>query len=321
MISIPADGQQLPATEPTPVVSAPAAQSASSDIYGGYMIGVGDILDIRVADEDAITGRYQVDPGGHIQVPLLTGAIRASGLTTFDLAKQLQNELKRQDILREPSVTVFILRGMSQNVTVLGAVVRPGIYTLEQPTTLLDLISRAGGLQANAGKQVTIAHRSDVTSKPSQDMASQTVDLALVSGGDLSANLLVRAGDVVTVTTAPVVFVVGAVVRPGAFTVQGAKAEMTVLQAVAMAEGVLPTAAQGRTVIVRQSSNEAAREEIPIDLTDVIRGKEVDRVLLANDILFVPQSGAKVAMQRIGDIAVQAASQVAGYGLGVRIGR
>jgi protein involved in polysaccharide export with SLBB domain len=131
----------------------------------------------------------------------------------------------------------------------------------------------------------------------------------------------VRTGDVITVSAAPVVFVVGAVVHPGAFTVQGPKAELTVLQAIAMAQGVLPTASQGKTVIVRQSSNESERKEIPIDLSDVIRGKGTDHVLMANDILFVPESGFKVGMRRIGDVAVRAASQVAGYGLGVRIGR
>jgi len=317
--------QQVPAPAPSPgmIAPGPITDAAGADIYAGTLIGAGDILDIRVADEPAVTGRYQVDEDGNVQLPLLAGTIPAAGLTTFQLAKQLQSELKVQDILREPSVTVFIARGMSQNVTVLGAVVRPGIYLLEQPTTLLDLLSRAGGLQANAGKELIITHRSQVGSKSiSTPKAASSIDLpALMSGNDPSINVLTTAGDVITVTTAPIVFVVGAVVRPGAFTVQGTKAEMTVLQAIAMAEGTQPTASLGRAVIVRQSSNDAERQEIPIDLGKVTKGKETDRVLLANDILFVPQSGFKAGMRRVGDVAVQAAGQVAGYGLGLRIGR
>ena len=112
-----------------------------------------------------------------------------------------------------------------------------------------------------------------------------------MSGKDPSLNVVAKAGDVITVSTAPIVFVVGAVIHPGAFTVQGSKTDMTVLQAVAMAEGTLPTAKLGQAVIVRQASgNDAAREEIPIDLGRIYKKKDKDKVLLANDILFVPQS-------------------------------
>jgi polysaccharide export outer membrane protein len=333
-LSLPAAAQRVPSTEtaaPTPPPPSSAAPTPAADVYGGYMIGVGDILDIRVRDEDAITGRYQVDPDGRIQLPLLSSPVPASGLTTFDLSAKLGDELRRQEILREPSVTVFIVRGMSQNATVLGAVARPGIYTLEQPTTLLELISRAGGLQPNAGRELTIARRSapDPANRSAlvptaaggheaanQNQTMRTVDLsALMSGKQLGENLLVQPGDVITIGTAPVVFVVGAVTRPGAFTVQSPRAEMTVLQAVAMAEGVLPTASQGKTVIVRQSANQAERKEIPIDLKDVIRGKQPDQVLLANDILFIPESGFKAGLRRMSDVAVQAAGRVTAYGL------
>ena len=320
-LSLPVRAQQSPITEPAASPSSPGTQAPETNIYGGYMIGRGDILDVRVTDEDAITGRYQVDPDGKIRLPLLADPVSAAGLTTFELSSKLRTELRMQEILRAPSVTVFIVRGMSQNVTILGAVLRPGMYTLEQPTTLLNLISRAGGLQPNAGRVLNVKHRSGANSDSDgvQDVANneagQSVDLpALMSGKNRQNNLFVRAGDVITVTTAPVVFVVGAVTRPGVFTVQSSRAEMTVLQAVAMAEGVLPTAAQDRTVIVRQSSDEKERQEILVDLNAVIRGKEPDRVLLADDILFVPESGSKVMMRHIADVAVQAASRMAAYG-------
>jgi polysaccharide export outer membrane protein len=253
----------------------------------------------------------------------LKGDITAAGLSTFQLANKLRDELKKQELVREPSVVVFILRGMSENVTVLGAVVKPGIYVLEQPTTVLDLISRAGGLQPNAGNQLTISSRASENGS-----ALQTAELThrfnlpgLMSGDDPAANVMAKPGDVVTVSTAPVVFVVGAVMKPGAFTVQGSKSEMTVLQAIAMAEGTQPTASLGHAYIVRQSSSDADRKEIPLDLTKVIRGKDSDAVLAANDILFIPQSGFKAGSRRVADVAVTAAGQVASYGLGLRIGR
>ena len=103
-----------------------AANQAAPGIYGGYLIGVGDILNIHVNDEDSISGTYQVDQTGNVRVPLLTEPIPAAKSTTFDLANRLSDDLKKQDILREPAVTVLIVRGMTQNVSVLGAVMRPG---------------------------------------------------------------------------------------------------------------------------------------------------------------------------------------------------
>jgi polysaccharide export outer membrane protein len=310
----------------TPATNRPP-DSSGSEIYGGYMIGAGDILDIHVNDEDGVSGRYQVDQDGKVKVPLLSGAIPAAGTTTFEFASRLRDELKKQDILREPSVTVLIARGMTQNVSVLGAVMRPGIYPIEKPTTLVDLISLAGGLAPNVGSSLTISHHADAGG-PNIANASVNTDkestrstnlTTLMSAKDLSANLAVHAGDVVTISTAPVIFVVGAVTKPGAFTVQDQNSRMTVLQAVAMAEGTKSTASLGRTIIVRQSSNDTERREIPVDLKKLMRGKEKDEVLEANDILFVPESGLKAGMRRMGDIGAQAAGQTLGYGLGLRI--
>src|SRR6266700_685051 len=130
--------------------------------FSGYTIGVGDILDIRVADEDDVSGQFQVDGSGEIRLPLLSKPIHAAGSTTFALASEISDALKKQDILREPSVTIFIQRGVSHNITVLGPVSRPGLYPLESPTTtLLDTISMSGGLLPNAGPTVSIAHGSD----------------------------------------------------------------------------------------------------------------------------------------------------------------
>lgn len=330
--SLAARAQRLPGTPPAAPPSIPAQPpqiNNNSQIYGGYMVGVGDILQVRVADEDDMTGQYQVNEDGKIILPLLSAPIPAAGSTTFDLAHRIEAALKQQQILREPSVTVFILRGMSHNVTVLGAVVRPGVYPIEKPTTLLDLLSQVGGLQGNAGSTLTITtpdKGSKVQGIPAPNSPDakgkiETVNIQdLTSGKGSAARLQVHAGDVVTVPTAPVVFVVGAVTHPGMFTVQDSRSGMTVLQAIAMAEGTLSTASLGHALIVRQSSEDAKRQNIPIDLKKVERGKKTDQVLQANDILFVPQSGFKAGLQRMGQIATQTAGQIAGYGLGLRLG-
>jgi polysaccharide export outer membrane protein len=306
------------------VVNVPnrVADNPAPVVYGGYQIGVGDVLDIHVNDEDDISGRYQVDQNGTVKVPLLTTPISAAGSTTFQFASRMSDELKKEQILRDPSVSVLILREMTQNVSILGAVMKPGTYQIERPTSVMDVISQAGGLAPNAGNSLTIAHQAEggaggTNANASQHVApASTVDLtALLSAKDPSVNATVHAGDVITVGTAPVVFVVGSVVRPGAFAVQDRRSEMTVLQAVAMAEGPTPVASLGKTIIIRQSSSSSERQEIPIDLKKVMRGKDKDQVLEANDILFVPQSGLKATTRRLGDAGVQAATNVAGYAL------
>lgn len=292
-------------------------------VYGGYQIGVGDILDIHVNDEDDVSGRYQVDQDGNVKISLLSKPVPAAGSTTFQLASLMSEEFKKQQILRDPSVSVLIVRQMTQNVSILGAVMRPGVYPIEKPTTLMDLISQSGGLAPNAGNTLTITHHIEASGSnalsagaTSNASTTATVNLtSLLSAKDPAANVGIHAGDVVTINTAPVVFVVGSVIKPGAFAVQDRRSEMTVLQAVAMAEGPAPAASLSKAIIIRQSSSSSERQEIPLDLKKVMRGKDKDQVLEANDILFVPQSGLKAGARRLGDIGAQAAANVAGYAL------
>lgn len=320
-------GQQRVDRPTTPATSAPQIAMDGSKLYGGSVIGVGDIINIRIAEEDDVSGRYQVSEAGDVKIPLLNKPIHADGLSTFDLSSRLAEELKKQDILKEPYVTVFIERGMTQNVTVSGPVARPGIYPIERPTRLVDVLSMSGGLAPNAGQTITITHP---TIEPKQNIGAtkapqsvdakastfESVDVAtLMSGENHEANLLVHAGDQITVSNASVVYVVGAVVRPGAFAVQDPRNGLSVLKAIALVEGTQSTASLGRTIIVRKSTNEAGREEIPVDLSKVMKGQIKDPILQANDILYIPQSGLKQGLKRMGD----AATTAAGYGLGLRI--
>jgi polysaccharide export outer membrane protein len=304
-------------TVPTNPSAPPDADG--SKLYGGYVIGVGDIINIRIAEEDDVSGRYQVSESGDVKIPLLEKPVHASGLTTFDFSGKLAHELKQQQILKEPYVTVFIERGMTQNVTVSGPVARPGIYPIERPTRLLDVISMSGGLMPNAGQTITITHpiadqksaNGELTNTP-----TTTVEVAALMSGEIKeGNIFVHAGDQISISGASVVYVVGAVTRPGAFAVQDPRNGLSVLKAIALVEGTLSTASLGKTIIVRKSTNDAGREEIPVDLQKIMKGQVKDPILMANDILYVPQSGVKQGLKRMGD----AATTAAGYGLGLRI--
>ena len=200
---------------------------------------------------------------------------------------------------------------------------KPQIYPVFGKTTLLDLLSQAEGLADDAGS-LAIVTRGDIAMQvyqvirvPVEPQASQSscdstfsVDLnRLTETGDPLLNVDLYPGDRVTVQRAGIVYVVGAVNRPGGFPLKTGQEKMTVIQALALAEDLKPTAAQKKAMIIRK--NPAAtdgREEIAVNLTKVLEGHEHDSQLQANDILFVPDSAGKRALRRGAEAAITAAT-------------
>jgi polysaccharide export outer membrane protein len=131
----------------------------------------------------------------------------------------------------------------------------------------------------------------------------------LTATGDPLLNIDLFPGDRVTVQRAGIVYVVGAVNKPGGFPLRTGQDKMTVLQALALAEDLKATAAQSRAMIIRKNPAAAdGREEIAVNLTKVLAGRQHDSQLQANDILFVPDSNGKKALRRGAEAAVTAAT-------------
>jgi len=137
-----------------------------------------------------------------------------------------------------------------------------------------------------------------------------SVDLSrLTETGDPLLNVELYPGDRVTVQRAGIVYVVGAVNKPGGFPLKTGQEKMTVIQALALAEDVKPTAAQNRAMIIRKNPAAAdGREEIAVNLTKVLEGHQHDSQLQADDILFVPDSAGKRALRRGAEAAITAAT-------------
>jgi polysaccharide export outer membrane protein len=147
----------------------------------------------------------------------------------------------------------------------------------------------------------------------------QIIDMSrLVRGDDTAANVDVRNGDVISVSAAQVVYVVGAVTKPGGFVMSNPSAGISVVQALAMAEGFTNVAATNRGMIIRQSTSDAGRQEIPVDISHMMDGKVADVLLAPNDILYIPESGARKTVKALMEIAMSAANGVAIYGVGYR---
>lgn len=286
-----------------------------------YVVGPGDILSIAVTDAPEFSGKYRVSQSGLLELPGLPSAIVADGKTPSQLSKEMAQALIDAKLYREPVVNIYVDEYHSRTVTVVGAVTKPSVYPLEKRTTVLEVISQAGGLLPAAGNKLTIVSaNAESGSDGTAAKSTKTLDLAkLVKGEEGISNVEVHDGDVISVSTAEVVYVVGAVQKPGGFVTPDQSSGITAMQAIAMAEGMTNIAAQSRAVIIRRSASGSLRENIPINLKGLMSGKTSDVKLEANDILFVPVSGGRQTVHAMGQAAMAAVNGIAIYGAGYRV--
>jgi polysaccharide biosynthesis/export protein len=171
----------------------PAPLQAANDNYS-YIIGPGDTLNIIVARNPELSMSVPVRPDGKISAPLVDEVL-AQGKTSVQLARELEGLLGKY--VRDPVVTVVvtnIVGALSEQIRVVGEAVRPQFLPFRQKMTLLDVMIAVGGLtDFAAGNRATILR----TSENNKQYAVRLKDL--VKGGDISANVEMRPGDVVII--------------------------------------------------------------------------------------------------------------------------
>jgi polysaccharide export outer membrane protein len=149
--------------------------------------------------------------------------------------------------------------------------------------------------------------------RTTQGQSGDTLEInlrKLLNSRDPRFNVPVYAGDIVKVTRAGIVYVVGAVKKPGGFTVKGNE-QMSLLKAIALAEGLSSTSSKGHTRIIRTDEGSGKRSEIPVQLGKILDGKAPDMNLQAADIVFVPSSTGKTVLFRSTDAVVNTATGLA----------
>ncbi|MBZ5695578.1 MAG: polysaccharide biosynthesis/export family protein [Acidobacteriia bacterium] len=294
-----------------------------------YRIGPDDQLDISVLEAAELDRAPRVSASGEVSLALI-GTVRAAGLTTRELEIVIE-ELLRQHYIKEPHVSVQVRDMQSHPVAVFGAVKKPGVFQLRGPKTVVELLSMAEGLDVDAGDTVLVEHRggavaTDLSSAPAgssdppaggaataNPANTVAIDLKkLLATGDPQLNVAVYPGDVVKVPRAEVVYVVGEVAKPGGFQLK-TNESVSVLQAIALAQGLTHTSASGRSRIIRTNSATGERKEIPIDLNKILAGKIADPILQPRDIVFVPNSAGRSALYRGVEAAITIGSGVAIY--------
>ena len=307
--------------EPTTQQAQAKNSAAMEEVIEDYRIGPGDLLSVSVVDAPEFGGKFRVGDSGVIDMPGVANSIRAEGQTATELSRTIRQAFIDAKQLRDPKVSVFIEEYRGSTISVLGAVSKPAVYPLQKRIHVLEALSMAGGALPGAGNTVTIVRgaasaEATGTAKGSVEIIPMT---RLTKGEDPSANVQVRNGDVLNVSAAQVVYVVGAVNKPGGFVMADPSSGVSAVQALALAQGFTPTASTHHAVIVRQSTSDSSRTEFPVDLGLMQNGKLTDVVLAPNDILYVPQSGAKITLQMVSQVAVTAVSGIAYYGVGYRL--
>jgi polysaccharide biosynthesis/export protein len=177
-----------PSVSPAPIVPAQPVPPPP-----GYVIGPDDVLQVLYWREKEVSAEVVVRPDGMISLPLLN-EIKAAGLTP-DQLRDAVNEAAKKFFLEDPTVTINIKTINSRKVFITGSVARPGPYLLTAPTTVLQLISTAGGLSEFA-KQTKISVMRTENGKPVR-FAFNYKDVA--NGKNLRQNIELKPGDTVIV--------------------------------------------------------------------------------------------------------------------------
>ncbi|HXH47969.1 MAG TPA: polysaccharide biosynthesis/export family protein [Terriglobia bacterium] len=290
---------------------------------GDYRIGSNDQLQITVLDAPDLTRAVRVGGDGDISLPLL-GTIKAAGLTPRELELVLQ-ALLRRTYMKDPQVSVTVTEMQSHSVSVLGAVKMPGVFQIRGTKTLLEMLSMAQGLAPEAGDAVLVMRgpsteigsalspKDEVKSNSAAGATSQTpvaissgsslnsreegtIEISLkrlLDSGDPKYNVSIYPGDIIKVKAAGIVYVVGDLNRPGGFPVKDNE-HITVLQAIALAEGTGPDANKNKARIIRVAEN-GQQVELPVRLKEILSGKAPDFALKPKDVLFIPKNGTNSA--------------------------
>lgn len=272
------------------VWAASAAEAISNtETLPPQPLGVNDLIAVTVYNAEELSLKVRVDGEGSVRLPMLSSPISAAGKLPSELERLIREAYITAGILVNPTVTVAILEFSSKPVSVIGAVRAPVTFNADQPVTLLEALTRAGGLSDEAGSYLLLSRRS----RGEGELLTQRIAVSdVLESATVLENVRLRGGEEVRVPEAGKIYVVGNLKKPGTYRIPNDD-QTSVLKALALSEGLLPNA-MSEAYIYRERTD-GTKAEIPVDLKKILARKSPDVTLLRNDVLYVPESGKKKA--------------------------
>jgi polysaccharide export outer membrane protein len=292
-----------PQTTPPPVADPGGANLPAQKI------GANDLIAVSVYDAPEFTRTVRVGADGNIRLPMLHQLIRAEDLLPAQLETAIATALQAEQILVDPYVTVTVVAYESRPISVAGSVRNPITFQAIGNVSLLEAITRAGGLAPDAGPEVLVTHAQAGPDGVPVSLTRRIPVKSLIDAADPEVNLPLHGGEQIRVPELGKIFVVGNVKKPGAFPLQDDD-ETTVLKALALSEGLSQYASKV-AYIIRRDDRTGHKNELPIELTKIMRRQTPDVTLLANDILYIPDNSGRRATMSVIDRIVTFGSATA----------
>lgn len=231
-----------------------------------YVLGAGDVVRITVYEHTDLSTLTRISQAGGITFPLI-GEVFIAGMREREAEAKIGALLQQGGFVKSPQVNLIVEQYRSQQVSVLGEVNKPGMYTIDRGSKVVDLLAMAGGVNAGGGDAAVLIKKDG-----SEGKGGRPIDLlALLQKGDMTQNMEVTDGDIVYVPRMEVFYIYGEVQRPGSYRLQR---NMTVMQALSMGGGLTPRGTQ-RGIQIKRKDGGGALTSINAELSDVLRPDDV----------------------------------------------
>jgi polysaccharide export outer membrane protein len=283
--------------------------SSPLDMQGvkAYLLGPGDVVEIRVFGQPDLSSTAQVDSDGNFtSLPFLEAPIPAKCRTERAIQKDIAAAYSK--FINNPQVSVRITeRNSRQPATVFGAVRQSTRVEMKRKVRLNELMAVSGGFTERAAGTIQILHTEPLMCpEPGEEADAQPIDgtkiplqvvkIADLRGGKLEANPVIRPGDYILVTEAEPVYITGSVLSPSAVFL---REQLTLSRALAMVGGTRKEAKNSEIKIYRQKVGSSEQEIITVDFAAIKKNQKPDVMLMPYDVIEVPEAGV-LSSQRIG---------------------
>jgi len=251
---------------------------------GDYRLGEGDLITVKVYESDELDTEVRVSSHGEISLPLLDN-VNVFDLTTAEAEEKVET-LYKEKYLHDPHVIIYIKEHVSKQITLVGAVEKPGTYDYVTRRRFLDVLAVANGLKGDAGSIAYVTRENPKTNKRMRYMVNLD---ELLKQGNMRQNMVVLGGDVIFIPLSGQCFIDGAVRNPGTYTL---KTKMTITEALALAGGLASYADDDGIKLIRYMGTDQARAIVSLSYSDLQAGMGDTLFLQDQDMIFAESSSA-----------------------------